>query len=150
MWFKKKWVLLALLAAILILVAGIIGGVAYAQAGNSTSSGNSSKTLMGRVAAILGIDQQTLESAFNQAQKEMRSEELDNRLKSLVDEGKLTQEQADQYKQWWQSRPDVPEGLDLGGTTGLPGASRSMSEHRGIERGNDCTPSSPKVTPESN
>lgn len=39
----------------------------------------------------------------------MRDEALDNRLKCLVEKGKITQEQADQYKQWWQSRPDMEQ-----------------------------------------
>jgi len=28
---------------------------------------------------------------------------------------KLTQQQADQYKQWWQSMPTMPSGLGLPG-----------------------------------
>jgi protein-disulfide isomerase-like protein with CxxC motif len=68
-----------------------------------------SKTLLARVAAILGIDQQTVENAFAQAQRETQEEALDNWLKKLVDEGKITQAQADEYKQWWQSRPDMSQ-----------------------------------------
>jgi hypothetical protein len=106
MWRKRKWIIAAVLAVV-ILLAGSIGSVALAQTG-STSDG-SGKTLLARVAAILGIDQQKLEEAFAQAQKEMRDEALDNQLKGLVEKGNITQEQADQYKQWWQSRPDMEQ-----------------------------------------
>lgn len=34
-------------------------------------------------------------------------EALDRYLQNLVDEGKITEEEADQYKQWWQARPDM-------------------------------------------
>ncbi len=62
-----------------------------------------------RVAEIVeDIDQQELEDAFTQAQSELREEALDTRLQQLVDEGTLTQEQADEYKTWIQARPDVP------------------------------------------
>jgi len=50
----------------------------------------------------------------------MRDEALDNYLKNLVDEGKITQEQADQYKSWWQSKPDI--GQDMEQCPGMPPA----------------------------
>ena len=67
------------------------------------------KTLLARVAAILGIEQQKVEDAFAQAQSEMQDEALDNHLKNLVDQGKITQEQADQYKAWVKSKPDMTQ-----------------------------------------
>ncbi len=104
MWRSKKFIVVALLAAVML--AGSIAGVAFAQTGNGgTTSDN--KTLLARVATILGIDQQKVEDAFAQAQREMCDEALDNYLQKLVDQGKITQEQADQYKSWLQSRPDM-------------------------------------------
>ncbi len=106
MWRKKKFILIALLAATVLLV-GSISGVALAQTGST--SGGSGETLLARVAAILGIDQQKVEDAFAQAQREMREEALDSYLKNLIDQGKITQEQADQYKVWSQSSPDMTQ-----------------------------------------
>ena len=101
---RKKLIITGLLAGVLLV--GSIGGAALAQTG-STDNTTSGKSLLGRVATILGIEQQTLEDAFAQARSEMRDEALDNYLQKLVNEGKITQEQADQYKAWWQSRPDI-------------------------------------------
>ncbi|MFC1939658.1 hypothetical protein ACFLXO_03105 [Chloroflexota bacterium] len=103
MWRKKKVIIAVGLAAVLLV--GSIGGVALAQ----TEDGDDSqpKALMTRVAEILGIDQQTLEDAFAQARSEMRDEALGRYLQGLVDEGKITQEEADQYKAWQQARPDM-------------------------------------------
>ena len=123
MWFKRKWMLVAVLIAVVVLVGGIVGGVVYAQTNTPTTTPSQTTqqdTLMAKVAQILGIDQQTLQNAFTQAQKEIQSEALSQRLANLVQQGKLTQEQADQYQQWWNSRPDVPAGLD-GGIGKLPG-----------------------------
>ncbi|MBM3154878.1 MAG: hypothetical protein FJ008_06030 [Chloroflexi bacterium] len=64
--------------------------------------------LMTRVASILGIDKQKLIDAFEQAQGEMRGQALDAKLQELVRQGVLTQQQANAYKAWIQSRPDVP------------------------------------------
>ena len=63
---------------------------------------------MVRVAEILDIDQQELEDAFKQAMGEKCQEALDTRFQKMVEEGEMTQAQADEYKDWLQSRPDVP------------------------------------------
>jgi hypothetical protein len=117
-WRSKKFIIIAVLAVIVVLV-GSTAGIVLARAGSGGDSQtgvtqasdnvSQSKTLLARVAAILGIDQQTVENAFAQAQRETQEEALDNWLKKLVDEGKITQAQADEYKQWWQSRPDMSQ-----------------------------------------
>ncbi|MFH1383104.1 MAG: hypothetical protein ABIH70_09485 [Chloroflexota bacterium] len=127
MWRKKKWII-AIVLAVVVMLAGGIGSAVFAQ--TESTSDNSSNTLLVRVATILGIDQQQLEDAFAQAQKDMRAEALDNRLKSMVENGTITQEQADQYKQWWQAKPDVP-GLDA---TGRMGVTRGFSGPRGFHK----------------
>jgi hypothetical protein len=118
MWRNKKLVIVTALVAAVLLVGGI-GGVVYAQAKNrvddqigvTLASDNASqpKTLLARVAAILGIEQQKVEDAFAQARSETQDEALDNHLKNLVDQGKITQEQADQYKAWVKSKPDMTQ-----------------------------------------
>jgi len=102
--------LLGIVAVVVgVLLVGGIAGVAFAANSSTTS-----QSLWARVATILGIDQSKLESAVSQAQKEMQSEALDNYLKSLVENGTITQAQADQYKQWYQSKPDMPLGIGPG------------------------------------
>ncbi len=114
---SKKLILVAVLAAVVLV--GSIGGIALAQTGTGGSTG---KTLLARVATILNIDQPKLEAAFAQAQKEMRDEALTNRLNDLVKQGKMTQDQADQYQKWMQSKPNVPlPGFGPGGHMGFRG-----------------------------
>jgi len=105
MWRSKKFIIIASVVAALVLV-GSLTGVALAQTGSAGSSG---KTLLARVAEILGISQQKVEDAFDQAQKDMQNEALDNYLNKLVEEKKITREQADQYKAWLQTRPDMSQ-----------------------------------------
>ncbi len=120
MWKSKKFVIIAVLAAVVL--AGSVVGVAFADTGTGTTSGN---TLYAKVVAILNkqgvnIDQAKLESAFTQARQEIRDEALDKYLDKLVAEGKLKPEDAQQYKQWWDSKPNVP----------LPGARQPFGMHR--------------------
>jgi len=126
MWRSKKFVLVALLAAVLLV--GSIGGVAFAQTENGDESQPKARcgALLDRVCEIYEqktgdvIDQEVLKDAFAQAQSEMRPEAiknrfemrpeaLQNRLQNLIDEGKITQEEADQYKAWLQARPDMEQ-----------------------------------------
>jgi len=104
-WKNKKRLIIIAAVLVLVIVAST-AGIALAQTPPGNGTGN---TLFARVAKILGIDQKNLESAFSQAQREIRDEKLDAYLQKLVDEGKITREQADQYKTWWQSRPDTPQ-----------------------------------------
>lgn len=115
MWKSQKFILAAVLAAIMVI--GGTAGVALAQEDEAGQGWRGALgddvqrrqgALVARVAEILGIDQQQLEDAFRQAQSEFREEALDSRLEELIDEGTLTQEQADEFKAWIEARPDVP------------------------------------------
>ena len=101
---SRKYIFAAVLVVAL-LVAGMTGAV-LAQDDDGHQGRRSA--LAARVAEILNIDQQDFESAFKQAQGELREEALDSRLQELIDEGTLTQEQADELKKWMEAKPDVP------------------------------------------
>jgi hypothetical protein len=126
---SKKFVLVTLLATVALV--GSISGVVAAQNGGDSqpnaANQTANQTLLDRVCEIyqgntgVAIDPQALEDAFAQAQSEKLQKALDSRLQYLVDQGKITQGEADQYKAWWQSRPDVPLGLGFGGHGGLRG-----------------------------
>ena len=123
---RKRFVIIGLLAAVVLV--GSLAGLALAQ----TVDAGQPKTLLARVAAILGIDQQKVEDAFSQAQREMRDEALDSYLKNMVDQGKITQQQADQYKSWWQARPDTLLPGPLGRHFGFHGFRGGMKGGRGF------------------
>ncbi len=136
MWRSKKFIIAAVLAAVLL--AGSVGAVALA-ADNGTDSQPKARcgALLDRVCAIYQqktgatIDQEVLKAAFAQAASEMRPEAPQNRgemkpgdmpkrpemgpedmqgwLQNLVQQGKITQGQADEYLKWWQSRPNMEQ-----------------------------------------
>jgi hypothetical protein len=117
---KKKLIIISVAITVVILVGGILGGVVYAQSGSTTTTSSTTTStakdiLLAKVATILGIDEAKLESAFTQARQEIQTDALNTRLQKLVEEGRLTQEEADKYLKWWQSQPTLPEGLNLPG-----------------------------------
>jgi len=121
---SKKFVLVTVLATVVLV--GSITGVVLAQNGDDSQPKAGSEALLARVCEVyeentgVAIDSQVLKDSFAQVQSEMQDEALQTRLQNLVDEGKITQDEADQYKEWWQSRPDVPAGFGFRGH-GFPG-----------------------------
>jgi hypothetical protein len=124
---KHKWFIPVVVVSVL-LIGGIVGGVVVAGSDNSSNTGDQSQTtdryqaLLDRACAIYGetmgvaIDPEQLKEALEQARSEMQGEALTSWLQDLVDKGKITQEEADQYLEWWQSRPDIELPLPgLGG-----------------------------------
>jgi hypothetical protein len=111
MWRSKKFII-ALATALTLVI--ITGGIVLAQTGSGTD--NQAKDAMwNKICDIykqntgVTIDPQELQKAFEQARPPMKHETLDERLNSLVTEGKITQAQADQYNAWLQSKPDMSQ-----------------------------------------
>jgi hypothetical protein len=134
MWRSKKLIIVAVLAAVLL--AGSIGGIALAaDNGDNSQPKTQGDDLLAKVCTIyqqktgVTIDQAALKDAFTQARSEMQKEREQARLQNLVKQGTITQEQADQYLNWWQSKPDVPFGFGFRGHGGFPG------------KGGPCAPS---------
>jgi uncharacterized membrane protein len=146
MW-KRKWFIPVVVVSVL-LIGGIVGGVVVAGSDSSSNTEDQSQTtdryqaLLDRACVIyeektgVAIDSAQLKDALDQAQGELRDEALETRLQKLVDEGQMTQEEADQYLEWWQSRPDIEVPLPgLGG----PGPGGGMMQARGFgPRGGLC------------
>jgi len=91
-------------------------------AGNRTAPSDRYQALLDRVCAIyqdntgVAIDSEQLGDALDQGQSELQEEALETQLQNLVDDGKMTQEEADNYLEWWQARPDIQVPLPgLGG-----------------------------------
>ena len=109
---KKVLVIGVLCVAV---AAAVIGGVTVANADSSGTSANQTQTavstLMEKVAEMYqkdtgtAIDPQALQKAFQEAGAALRADRLDQMLAKMVEEGRITQEQADQWKAWWDSRP---------------------------------------------
>jgi len=130
MWRSKKFLLVTVLAVVALV--GSIGGVALAQSGNGDTDQPVAQhqAMLDKVCAIYeentgtAINSEELQQAFEQARSEIQDEARNNFLQGLVDEGKITQEEADQYKAWLESKPEVDVPL----APGLPG----LGMHRGF------------------
>ena len=112
MWRSKKFIVIAVLAVVM-LVGGIGGAVLAADDGDDSQPEARCGALWGKVSEIyeqktgVALDQEALKVAFAQARSEIGAEALDSYLQNLVDQGKITQEEADQFKAWLQAKPDM-------------------------------------------
>jgi hypothetical protein len=138
---KRKW-FIPVVAASVLLIGGITGGLvaannssSSANAGNETQAAQRYQAFLDRVCAIyeenngVALDSAQLQAAVQQARSEMQDEALQSWLQNLVNKGAINQTEADQYLQWWQSRPDVQ--LPLLGLAGR-GPGGGMMRGRGF------------------
>ena len=100
---RKLRIILPIVIAVVALTT-ISLSVVLAQE-NEGGDSNASR-LAAKVAEILGLDTAVVDDAIKQAREELRDEAIQNKLNALVENGKLTQEQADEYLNWIQSKPE--------------------------------------------
>jgi len=103
---KRMKVLVAVLVAILMLTVGGAATVMADDEATSTSNATSTNGLLARVAEILDIPQEDLVNAFQQARQEMREEAFIRYLDKAVEDGLITQQEADEIREWWEQRPE--------------------------------------------
>ncbi len=114
MWRRKKFVILGLLAAIL-LAGASIGGIALAQGNESEDDSQPASTVdtfWDRIAGILQEDgvivtADQLKNAVKEAQEQAITDALKKRLDKLVADDEITQDEADEYLEWFESKPDI-------------------------------------------
>ena len=98
----KRWLVIPAVAGLAAVAA--LGGMAAASSGGGGETGS-------RVAEILELDEETVTDAFKQAMQQRFDEALQARLDKLVEAGRITQEQADELKAWYDERPEGVPGL---------------------------------------
>lgn len=70
-----------------------------------------SDELLSRVSDILGISEEELRDAFTQAKQEMMGERCEEAfyefLEQAIEEGLITEEEAEEIEEWWEQRPEA-------------------------------------------
>jgi hypothetical protein len=85
-----------------------------------------------KLADKLGLDKDTVSTAIKEVRQEMMEEAWAERLQEAIDEGFITQEQADEILEWIRSRPDALDelsGFGLGFGPGCGGSGRMMGPY---------------------
>ena len=127
---RRKFMVIGILAVVLL--AGISGGIALAD---TDEDGNPVNSVIERVAIILNdngveVTADQIQEAFDQARDEMKANAEANRqerLETMLEEGKITQEQYDRIRERVENRPEMPRHGFIGrfGGRGFFGGHRS-------------------------
>lgn len=75
------------------------------------SDGGPRQVFISKVAEILELDEEQVADAFIQARQEMREEFQQQRLQTAIEEGLITEAEAEQIQEWWQNRPEALQNL---------------------------------------
>ncbi len=108
---RKRWILVPVALVMMALLVAT-AGVAMAQKNDGDSKAGK---FTSRVAEILGLDEDKVEDAMKQVRQELRDEAMQSKLDGMVEKGLITQEQADEYLDWYQSRPEILPGFGKSG-----------------------------------
>ena len=120
---KKRWLLVPVLVGLL--TVGITAGAVLAHGGGGDGE-SALDSFASRVANILGLEESQVQDAFTQAKEEAREAKkaakearLQDKLDQMVEDGSFSQEQADQYIDWLESRPEgIRSQLGIRGFSG--------------------------------
>ena len=104
--FKRK-ITLSVITGLLGALA--ISGTVFAQEKQSDSTPDNS--VNERIAEILGVERETLDSAIKTARKEYREAKQNKSLTGMVEAGTISQEQANEIDTWKDNKPEVIDRL---------------------------------------
>ncbi|MBA7470919.1 hypothetical protein ES703_50386 [subsurface metagenome] len=110
----RKYMKYGIISIVAIIALGVgITAVVSAESpeGEVGSDGGPRQIFLSKVADILGLDEEQLADAFLQAQQEMRDEAQEQCLQTAVEEGLITEQEAEQIREWWDSRPEALQQL---------------------------------------
>jgi len=106
----RKYMKFGLIALVAIIALGVgITAIAFAESpeGEVTENGGPGQIFIGKLADILGLDEGEVADAVQQARQEMREEMQQQRLQTALEEGLITEAEAKQIREWWDSRPEA-------------------------------------------
>ena len=124
---KKRWLLVV--GAVALLSIGLVGGSVFAAGATGKGLGSGlhhasgqdgyrhgkgeSSAVLSRVAEIVGVEQDALESAFKTAFDEQAETRFDDRIDALVADETLTEDEGNAAKTWFEDRPELSGLLAL-------------------------------------
>lgn len=126
---RKRWIVAAATAALL--AVGLASGAVFAASGPGQGAFNGFRyghdydkggnhlrngvkaDVMTRVAEIIGVEQDTLESAFQTAFDEQAETGFDDRIDALVADETLTEDEGNAAQTWFEDRPALSGPLAL-------------------------------------
>ena len=145
---KKMKVLVSVLVVVVLLTVGGAATVLADDGSTPTDNEAGRKGFQARLADILGLTDEELANACEQAQQQMREEAFIRFLDKAFENERITEADYDAIITWWEARPEAVDSLfphvlgapglrgafgppGLGGAPGLRGAFGPPGKHKG-------------------
>ncbi len=123
MWKSKKFIIAAALAIVIAIAS--FGGIALAaDDGEDAEEPVAVCDIWDDMAAALqenGVDVSAdqLKDAFSTVMENRRDSAMQDFLDKMVEDGTITQDQADAYREWMEAKPDMGEEFGFGNHDGM-------------------------------
>ena len=108
------------LAAVAIMASGIAAGVAWTQVAHAQEE-TTAKSFTARLATTLGLEEDVVQDAFKEAMRDIQAERFQARMDGLVENGRITQNEADAAFKWYKERPEGINSSPRGSRSGFFG-----------------------------
>jgi hypothetical protein len=123
------------LAAVAIMASGIAAGVAWTQVAHAQEE-TTAKSFTARLATILGLEEDVVQNAFKEARRDIQAERFQARMDGLVENGRITHDEADAAFEWYKERPEGINSSRRGSRSGFygqrgPGSKSGFHGRRG-------------------
>lgn len=112
---RKLLVIIPALAALLL--TGVIAGTAFAEDESSDDDSSTVSRFVEILAGKLDIGEDELQTAVDETMEELKAErmaareqKLRDKLDEMVEDGDITQDQADEYLDWYLNPPELASG----------------------------------------
>jgi hypothetical protein len=133
---RKLKIIVAVVAGVLVLALG--GGAVVMAAGSTTtpttSTAKQSNTLFAKAAATLGVTEQQLTAAYQQANTQAENQRITQQLAQAVTNKTITQAESDAITAWQAAQPKLTNPDALKGILGFGG--RMMGPSTGANTSN--------------
>lgn len=109
----KRKKLVVTVVFVTLAIGAIFGGNAIASAQDETTTEEQTHPFLDKIVEIYEentgatLDTEQLIAAFQQAREELQVERQSARFDKLVEEGIITQEEADEYQSWLDAKPNM-------------------------------------------
>lgn len=108
---RKILMIFPVLAALLL--TGVVAGTVFAQEGSTDDSPRASR-FVEILAGKLGLGEEEVQTAVSEAREELQAErkaaweqKVRDKLAAMVEDGRITQEQVDEYLDWYLNPPEI-------------------------------------------
>ena len=132
---KRVFLIVGVVAAALSVSIGAIAAMGQESSSDTDDTTTTIQSFVSRFAENLELDEDTVQDAFDEARDDLKEDlkaahraAIEEKLEAAVEDGEITQDQMDEYLEWYDDKPD---DLGISGSKGGHHGGFGFGHHRG-------------------